>query len=147
MTRRPIGLTFALATAVALSGCTAEHSPAAPPKTVSVEIPYDELLGQKHVTRDVSLAVGDTFRLTLASTPSTGYRWTAQAQIGDGSVLAQTGHRSMPPGNARPGAPGTEVWTFGALKPGTTTISTGYGQPWPGGAKNTWTFTATTTVS
>ena len=92
---------------------------------------------------DVSLAVGDTLRVNLASNPSTGYQWGAQAQISDEGVIAQRDHYdSGPAGVHLPGAPGTATWTFQALAAGTATVSTSYSQLWPGGAKNSWTFTA-----
>ena len=61
-------------------------------------------------------------------------------------VLAQTGHQTVAPTDAKPGAAGTEVWTFDAIKPGSATLTTTYGQPWPGGAKDAWTFSAAVSV-
>jgi len=40
--------------------------------------------------------------------------------------VKQTSHRFVQPTSDALGAPGTEVWTFTALKPGTTTIATSY---------------------
>ena len=150
MTRRGACALAAIATCLTTMGCTGKDSPAPTtpaPQTKTLEVSYDDLLNQKQVRRDVSLAVGDTLQLTLGSNASTGYQWAADARIGDSSVLTQTGHRTVAPTNAKPGASGTEVWTFSALKPGTTTVATSYGQPWPGGATDAWTFTADVTVS
>jgi len=44
------------------------------------------------------------------------------------------------------GAPGKEVWTFKALKKGTTKIAMEYSQPWEGGEKGGWTFNLTVVV-
>ena len=88
------------------------------PQSTTVEVSYDDLLAQKIVTRQVSLDAGDTLRVVLGSNASTGYQWTAQAQVSDSGVLSQTSHQSVAPTDAKPGAAGTEVWTFDALKPG-----------------------------
>ena len=50
----------------------------------------------------------------------------ADAKIGDPGVLKQDSHTYVGPSTDVLGAPGSEVWTFIALKPGTTTISTHY---------------------
>jgi len=130
------------------SGCSTRQSTATSPEphTTAIEIPYDELMREKFVTRDIALAVGDTLTVTLASNPSTGFSWTAETQIGDASVVQQTSHVSVAPTSAMVGAPGTETWTFRALNAGTTTISTEYSQPWPGGVKADWTFKANVAV-
>ena len=133
--------------AIALAGCGGQDHPSEPAaKTTTVEVPYDTLLNQKRVTRDVELRVGDTLRVVLASNASTGYQWSAHAQLSDPAVLAQRSHDVAGPGDAPPGASGTETWTFAALTTGSSTLTTTYGQPWPGGTKDAWTFTATVTV-
>ena len=50
----------------------------------------------------------------------------ADAKIGDPGVLKQDSRTYVGPSTDVLGAPGSEVWTFIALKPGTTTISTHY---------------------
>ncbi|MFC1983316.1 protease inhibitor I42 family protein, partial [Chloroflexota bacterium] len=54
------------------------------------------------------------------------------------------GQESEPP--PPPGTPGQEVWTFKALKKGTTTVFMEYSRPWEGGEKGEWTFNLTVTV-
>ena len=44
------------------------------------------------------------------------------------------------------GAAGKEVWTFEAIKKGTTKVRMEYSQPWEGGLKAEWTYTLTVTV-
>jgi len=44
------------------------------------------------------------------------------------------------------GAPGEEVWTFKALKKGTSTIALEYSRPWEGGEKGEWTLNLTVIV-
>ena len=134
----------AVATMLALPGCA--HADNRAPQSTTVEVSYDDLLNQKNVSRQVSLVAGDTLRVVLASNASTGYQWTAEAQISDRGVLTQTDHQTVAPTDAKPGAAGSEVWTFDAIKPGSATLTTSYGQPWPGGTKDAWTFSAAVSV-
>jgi len=134
----------AVATMLALPGCA--HADNRAPQSTTVEVSYDDLLNQKNVSRQVSLVAGDTLRVVLASNASTGYQWTAEAQISDRGVLTQTSHQTVAPSDAKPGAAGSEVWTFDAIKPGSATLTTSYGQPWPGGTKDAWTFSAAVSV-
>jgi inhibitor of cysteine peptidase len=139
-----IRLIALLALTLTLAGCGSIKKP---PGTTTIDVSYDDLLNKKQIRLDVSLGVGDTLRVNLASNPSTGYQWGAQAQISDPAVIAQRDHYdSGPAGVHLPGAPGTATWTFQALATGITTVSTSYGQLWPGGAKNAWSFTAAVTV-
>ncbi|BBZ79180.1 hypothetical protein MANY_45170 [Mycolicibacterium anyangense] len=133
-----------IATALVLPGCS--HTGPPPRQTVTVAVSYDDLLTHKTVTRQASLRVGDALTVSLGANPSTGYQWDSQAQISNGAVLTQTGHRTVAPDDGRPGASGSQEWTFEAMAPGTAAITTSYGQPWPGGQKQAWTFTAQVTV-
>lgn len=144
MIARLIAVPVAVAAVAACAGQQESSAPAA--KTTTVEVSYDDLLNQKRISRDVALRVGDTLKIVLASNASTGYAWTAQALIGDPAILVQDSHDVAGPDNSRPGAPGTETWTFTALKTGSSTLTTDYGQPWPGGQQDAWTFTAAVTV-
>ena len=133
-----------LALALTLAGCDDIKKP---PGTTTIDVSYDDLLNKKQISLDVTVAVGDTLQVILASNPSTGYQWSAQAQVNDPAVLVQRSHYSAGPADVHPpGTAGTETWTFQALKAGTTTVATTYGQPWPGGTKDAWTFTAAVTV-
>lgn len=145
MIRRMLWMVLVIGMALTLPGCARADKPA--PQSTTVEVSYDDLLNQKNISRQVSLAAGDTLRVVLASNPSTGYQWQAQADISDTAVLSQASHQTVAPTDAKPGAAGTEVWTFDALKAGTATLTTTYGQPWPGGTRDAWTFTAEVTVS
>ena len=135
-------LIVGIVASLAAPGCTAAQGP----QTKTIDVSYNDLLDQKFITRDITLAVGDTLQVTLASNASTGFSWTAQTQIGDPTVVQQTDHERVGPSAPMPGASGTEVWTFDALKAGTTTIATDYNQSWPGGTKGEWTFKANVTV-
>ena len=85
------------------------------------------------VTIDSSLTV------TLCSNPTTGFRWSESAQISDQTVLQQTDHKFEPLEGGASGADGQEIWTFKALKKGTSITSMKYSRPWEGGEKGVWT--------
>ena len=144
MNRRTAWPAVLISTALTLAGCAQADNRAS--QSTTVEVSYDDLLNQKNVSRQVSLVAGDTLRVALASNASTGYQWTAEAQVSDRGVLTQTNHQTVAPTDAKPGAAGTEVWTFDAIKPGSATLTTTYGQPWPGGTKDAWTFSAAVSV-
>ena len=141
---RGVATGMVIAAALALPGCA--HADKRTPQSTTVEVSYDDLLNQKNVARQVSLVAGDTLRVVLGTNASTGYQWTAEAQISDRGVLTQTGHQTIAPTDAKPGAAGTEVWTFDAIKAGSATLTTSYGQPWPGGTQDAWTFSAAVSV-
>jgi inhibitor of cysteine peptidase len=120
------------------------------PKQTAVEVSCDELANQKNVTRQVEIGVRDTLTVTLCSNPSTGFGWPESAQISDLTVVQQTDHKYVAPATSSTtpvtGAPGQEVWTFKALKQGTSTIYVEYSRPWEGGEKGEWTFRLTVVV-
>jgi len=116
---------------------------------VSIEASCDDFYDQAAISKEVAVAVGDSFTVTLCSNPSTSFQWWESAQISDNTVLQQTDHQfvmahrePLPP----PGTPGEEVWTFKALKEGSSTISVEYSQPWEGGEEGEWTFVLTVVV-
>lgn len=118
-------------------------------KQVSGDI--DDLMEQKHISKEVEVAVDGSLTVTLGSNPTTGFRWSESVEISDTSVLEQTDHEfTAPEGEGdKPPAPGTsgqEVWTFKVLKKGTTEVSMEYSQPWEGGEKAEWTFDLTVVV-
>jgi len=138
-------LLTALTVALSASGC-ADEAPESGPQTITIEVSYDDALSQVNITRAVTMNVGDTLQVSLASNSSTGFRWTPDMQITDAAVMAQAGHEVLAPTAGRPGAAGREVWALQAIGRGTTTVSTTYGRPWTGGEKDAWTFTAEVTV-
>lgn len=85
-----------------------------------------DVLKQSVITQSITLAVGNTLLVKLGSNYSTPYRWAPDAKIGDPSIVKQINHEFVQPTSDALGAPGTEVWTFSALKSGTTTITTSY---------------------
>lgn len=147
-----VGVTAAV-TAAVLTGCAgksdapkAGESNAGASKTETIEISYDDLLKEQQISRSVQLSVGDFLQISLGSNASTGYQWADKMLLSDPKVMAQTGHETVAPAADRPGAAGREVWVLQAMAPGTTTVSTTYGQPWPGGQKESWVFSANVEV-
>ncbi len=119
----------------------------APPTGTSVSVSCDDFGKQNNVTKQMTVAAGSTFTITLCSNATTGYSWPESAQISDATVVQQLTHERVAPENTGlVGAPGTEVWTFKALKTGTSNIDMQYSQPWEGGQKGAWTFQLAVTV-
>jgi len=140
--------------ALSLLACSPEaaEEPVSPaPNKVSVAVTCDDFMNQKHISKQFEIQTGGSLTLTLCSNPTTGFLWSEMAQISDQTVLKQVDHEFVPPEDLGdrpppPGSPGEEVWTFKALKEGTSTISMEYSRPWEGGEKAEWTFVLTITV-
>jgi len=112
----------------------------------SVNVSCDEFYEQQHISKEVEVAAGDSFTVTLCSNPTTGFEWEP-ARISDQTVFQETDHEFVPSqAKGVEGAPGKEVWTFKALKKGTSTVSMEYSRPWAGGEKGAWTFVLTVIV-
>jgi len=121
---------------VAISLCLVACSSA--PSLVSVDASYS---GQQ-----VEVAIGGSVIVTLDSNASTGFQW-ALVNISDEAVLEKAANTyEAPEDTGIVGAPGKEIWTFSALKKGTSTISMEYSQPWPNGTKAAETFDLTVVV-
>ncbi|MBM4447422.1 MAG: protease inhibitor I42 family protein [Chloroflexi bacterium] len=119
----------------------------APSTGTSIEVSCDDFGKQQDISQEVNVAAGDTFTVTLCSNATTGFKWSESAQISDQTVVQQTGHEFVAPdAKGLVGAPGKEVWTFKALKKGTSTLSLEYSRPWEGGEKGEWTFNLTVVV-
>lgn len=130
-----------VATSLFLLAC----SPTA--KQASVEVSCDDFYSRNHISKEVEVALGDSLIVTLCSNPTTGFTWLDSAQIGDRTVLQQTSHEFISPEETGVvGAPGKDVWSFKALKKGTTEVSMEYSRPWEGGEKGAWTFNLTVVV-
>ncbi|MFY2858991.1 protease inhibitor I42 family protein [Mycobacterium sp. THU-M104] len=111
-----------------------------------LQVSMDEVLHKDNITQNVTLDVGNTLTVKLGSNYSTPYRWEADARIGDSSIVRQSGHRYVQPTTERMGAPGTEVWTFDALRRGTTTVTTYYSSFVGKDSKPACTYAAIVTV-
>ena len=89
--------------------------------------------------KQIEIAAGGSFTVTLDSNATTGYSWELKG-ISDNAVIEKTDNRYDAPTSGLMGAGGKEVWTFKALKAGTTTLSMEYSQPWEGGQKGANSF-------
>jgi inhibitor of cysteine peptidase len=121
-----------------LSGCGSSKS-----QEVSVDVSCDDFSEAQSIAQEVQVPVDSLLVVTLCSNPTTGFEWEP-AEISDQTVLEEKNHEFVSPDEIktepRVGAAGQEVWTFKALKAGTTTISMAYSRPWEGGEKATWTY-------
>ena len=123
----------------AFIGSASEGKPAQQP--VKIAFSEDDFRNdQPHKTKEVTLKSGDTLIVELGSNPTTGFSWNEQAVNSDMAVLKQVHHERVSPKAKRPGAGGSQEWTFEAVKPGTATLNFSYGRPWEGGEKGTWTL-------
>ena len=122
------------------------------PKQVSVEVSNADFQTASAsnggvVSKAIEVASGDFLVVTLWSNKTTGFSWSESATISDPGVLQQTNHEYVAPQTGLMGAAGKEVWTFKALKMGTSQVSMEYSRPWEGGEKNTYGFLLTVTVN
>jgi inhibitor of cysteine peptidase len=109
-------------------------------KEVPLQATYDDFTQNKNLTREIAVGVGNVVRVTVASNPTTGFRWEL-AGISTPTVVEQNGEAEyVLPDSAASGAGGQEIWTFKALKRGTSRISLAYSRPWEGGTKAEWTL-------
>ena len=118
-------------------------------RQAALEITCDHFMEDKHFTWEVEVNTGDTVTVTLCSNPTTGFQWSEEAQISDAAVLKQEDHKFIGPESEPPpppGTPGQEVWTFKALKQGSSKIYLEYSRPWEGGEKGEWTCTINVVV-
>ncbi len=137
--------------ALSLLACSSEaEEPVSPaPNKVSVAVTCEDFMNQKHISKQFEIQTGGSLTVTLCSNPTTGFQWTEEAQISDTGVLKQVQHEFIGPESEPPpppGTPGQEVWTFEALKEGTSTVFLEYSRPWEGGEKGEWTYTLTVIV-
>ena len=117
------------------------------PSYTTISISIDTFQNQPHIDAVMNAAVGEELTVTLGSNPTTGFRWSEFAEISDETIVQQTSHVFVGPGiDKPPGTPGEEVWTFKALKKGTTTISMEYSRPWIEEDIGHWTVTITANI-
>ncbi len=95
--------------------------------------------------KSLTLAVGQTLVVTLASNRTTGYSW-ALAAGQDQSVLKLRDSQYQAPSTLMPGAGGQELWTFTTLAAGSTTLTLNYARPFEPAAPPARTFTLSLTV-
>src|SRR4030042_2441607 len=62
----------------------------------SVQVACDDFANSKQISKEVEVAVGDSFTVTLCSNPTTGFEWES-AKIGDQTVLQLLDQKFVPP--------------------------------------------------
>ena len=117
-----------------------------PPSTKSLQVPMKDVLTQSEISQSITLAVGNTLVVELGSNYTTPYRWAPDTTIGDSAIIKQLSHEFVPPSSDALGAPGTEMWTFAALRPGVTTVGTSYASFVEKDAKPACTYTLNVVV-
>jgi inhibitor of cysteine peptidase len=137
-------VTVAMLVSMLLAGCAFPSRN--PPSNPTLQVSMDDVQRQSVIAQNVTLAVGNTLTVKLGSNYSTPYRWAIDTKIGDPTILKQDEHRFMQPKSDALGAPGSEVWTFTALKPGSTTVTTSYASIVGNDRKPACTYTANVTV-
>ncbi len=140
---KPILMLTAIVVSMLLVAC------AAPGQKAWVEVSYDEFNDNPHVNQMLEVQAGETFEVKLGSNPTTGFQWSEEAQISDTAITIQESHEFIGPESEPPpppGTPGQEVWTFKALKKGSSTIYLEYSRPWEGGEQGEWTCTVNVVV-
>ena len=120
-----------------------------PSQKAWVEVSCDEFYDSRQINMALEVQAGETFEVKLCSNPSTGFQWLENVQISEATILGQENHKFIGPESEPPpppGTPGQEVWTFKALKEGSSTIFFEYSRPWEGGEKGEWTCTVNVIV-
>jgi inhibitor of cysteine peptidase len=92
--------------------------------------------------QDVSVQVGERFRLTLAETPTTGYRWTL-VESGE-PILEVVEDRFEPAGGV--GGGGAHLWLLRAGRPGRAVLELHRVRPWEPDATPVEVFTLSVTA-
>jgi inhibitor of cysteine peptidase len=92
----------------------------------------------------VSLEAGDTLRVVLPSTPSTGYSWRPAGDDTTGAMQLKGSQYKA--GQPRPGASGTQTFTLAAKAPGEDHLRLNYVRPWEKNAKPARTYAVYITV-
>ena len=111
------------------------------------DAPDEVQLTQDDDGKTVTVALDGTLIVALTSNPSTGYSWAVVAD--EPTNLELDGEPTyVPPGSTTPvvGAAGTEVFTFKAIKAGTSKLSMAYSRSFESGVAPEETFEVTVVV-
>jgi len=88
----------------------------------------------------------DLLIVNLCSNQTTGFEWELTENTNEKVLIFEDTEYVAPEAEGVVGAAGKEVWTFKPFRPGETTISMEYSQPWSGGEKAVRTFLLTVSV-
>ena len=129
-------VSLALVTAIGFLAAIAASAQTKPSRTIEI----GEFTQQVHV----SLKVGDTLRVVLPSTPSTGYSWHVAAS---NAILKATASSNTPGAQKSAGAPGRQTLVFTAAAPGRDNLVLDYSRPWEKGKPAARQYSIAVTVS
>lgn len=101
------------------------------------------LLDESDDNSQLCLYSGDLLAIKLVSNPTTGYSWTNPDSPSNLELLSSKSERGS---SGRPGAPGFQVFSFKATKPGDSTLVLTYLRPFEKDTPPTKTFRLTITV-
>ena len=96
-----------------------------------------EQLDESADGREIELAAGQEFELTLGENPTTGFRWRLTADGSPACALVRDEFRA--PEGGRPGQGGSHVWQFRAERAGESRIELSYARA-AGDAARTFTL-------
>ncbi len=94
-----------------------------------------------------NVVVGQCFIVTLEAEPSTGYDWVLAQPLDTNLVQVVNTDIAYPSGDATPGAPVSEAWSFQAMAEGSTSIVLEYTRFWEKGASPTKRHTVTVHIA
>lgn len=95
---------------------------------------------------DLTLAVGESHELSLASLGTAGFVWSAELE-GDDGILRVSRGRGHPGAGAAPGRSTAELLTIEAEAPGRAVIRLQQARPWESGVAPRATFAITVQIS
>jgi inhibitor of cysteine peptidase len=125
-----------------IAGCSSTILQTTVPATQTIEITLDQFSAQKNILKIIDLPVQGTLTVRLGSNPSTGYSWGEMPSITPDDAAKLISYTYVAPSSSElVGAGGTDIWVFNFADPTTATIKVSYGQPWEGGAKDTYILT------
>jgi inhibitor of cysteine peptidase len=145
---RKVVVAVLLAALVLLVGCGGGGmAPAATPEP-GVDSAGEVVLTAEDNGSQVVLEQGQVLVVSLASNPTTGYRWEV-VEV-DEAILRQEGEVEFVVSDARdpppPGTGGTETFRFVAEGSGETTLTMVYRRPWEEGVEPLETFSVQAAV-
>jgi len=107
-------------------------------QNIQLDLGFNELSTQKHLSRNIEIGLTDSLTVNLASNPTTGFQWS-DPLISPGDIVSFDSRLYLGPQAGVVGAGGKDVFFFKPLKAGTSVIKFSYSRPWEGGEKDEWT--------
>jgi len=115
-------------------GCSVASDHPAHVKEPAAAVPFPQELqrGPVKPVKVLRIPLGQTFKITLPSNPTTGYSWQLAAAP-DAAIVTAEGHEYRPETPVRSGSGGHEIWIFKACGKGRTAVALQYVRPWETG--------------